>query len=80
MRRIILATACAAACALGACGDNNKEPPKDGGPGDGTTIDAGPDAPISPFAYCIDRPPDTLVPRPPTPGLPCDMFPPAALH
>lgn len=73
--------------ATAACGDNGNNGKKDGGGGSGsdggmTQQDGGTDGGSgSPFAYCIDKPSgDTLVQRPPTAGLPCDMFPPAALH
>jgi hypothetical protein len=76
MPRILLLAALA--FALGACGDNNKAQKYDGGLGSDAG-DSGVDAPVNPFAYCIDKP-DNLVPAAPANGLPCDMFPPAALH
>lgn len=61
------------------CGDDSAAK-HDAGPGDGSVSDGAVDAPpANPFAYCIDKP-DQLVPQAPTNGLPCDLFPPAALH
>lgn len=73
---------------LAACGGNNgNDNPKDAGTGSGSDAsppmqDAGTDAATSPFAACIDRPDraDSLVQRPPTAGLPCDLIPPAAVQ
>lgn len=74
---------------LAACGGNDNhgnDNPKDAGAGPGSDAsppmqDAGIDA-SSPFASCLDRPDqaDSMVPHPPTGGLPCDLIPPAALH
>jgi hypothetical protein len=79
------------ALGVAACGgntsNNGNDNPKDAGAGSGSDAsppmqDAGTDAATSPFASCIDRPDqaDSLVQRPPTAGLPCDLIPPAALH
>jgi hypothetical protein len=80
----LLALALGVAACGGGSGNNN--PPRDAGTGSdaGTPVpDAGaPDAAGGPFASCLDRPDqaDTMVPRPPTAGLSCDLIPPTALH
>jgi hypothetical protein len=71
------------ALGLAACGDQNHPGQTRDAGSDGTMTDAGGGSDASnPFASCLDRPDqaDSLVPRPPTAGVPCDLIPPVALH
>lgn len=83
MKWVVLLLALGVAACGGNSGTNNS--PKDAGAGSDASMpppDAGADAAGNPFASCIDRPDqaDTMVPRPPTAGLPCDLIPPTALR